>query len=88
MKWIDFPNSIRNFTETIGLDSKLKLMDMKGISFVTNDENKKVAVLIDLKEHGDLWEDFYDGLIAEQRKDDDLISLDQLKQELKNEGRL
>ena len=61
---------------------------MKGISYVTNDENKKVAVLIDLNEHGDLWEDFYDGLIAEQRKDDDLISLDQLKQELKNEGRL
>jgi len=61
---------------------------MKGISFVTNDENKKVAVLIDLKEYGDLWEDFYDGLIAEQRKGDDLISLDQLKQELKNEGRL
>jgi hypothetical protein len=63
-------------------------MEMKGISFVTNDANKKVAVLIDLKEHGDLWEDFYDGLIAEQRKDDELISLDQLKQELKNEGRL
>jgi hypothetical protein len=61
---------------------------MKGISFVTNDENKKIAVLIDLQEHGDLWEDFYDGLIAEQRKDDDLISFDQLKQELKNEGRL
>ncbi|OFX61643.1 MAG: hypothetical protein A2066_16430 [Bacteroidetes bacterium GWB2_41_8] len=61
---------------------------MKGISFVTNDENKKVAVLIDLKEHGDLWEDFYDSLIADQRKDDDLISFDQLKQELKNEGRL
>jgi len=61
---------------------------MKGINFVTNDENKKVAVLIDLKEHGDLWEDFYDGLIAEQRKDDDLISLEQLKQELKNEGKL
>jgi hypothetical protein len=61
---------------------------MKGISFVTNDQHKKVAVLIDLKEHGDLWEDFYDSLIAEQRKDDELISLDQLKQELKNEGRL
>lgn len=63
-------------------------MDMKGISFITNDENKKVAVLIDLKEHGDLWEDFYDGLIAEQRKNDEVISFDQLKQELKNEGRL
>ena len=61
---------------------------MKGISFVTNEENKKVAVLIDLKEHGDLWEDFYDGLIAEQRKNDEVISFDQLKQELKNEGRL
>ena len=63
-------------------------MAMKGINFVTNDENRKVAVLIDLKEHGELWEDFYDGLIAEQRKDDDLISLEQLKQELKNEGKL
>ena len=61
---------------------------MKGINFVTNDENRKVAVLIDLKEHGDLWEDFYDGLIAEQRKDDGLISLEQLKQELLNEGKL
>jgi len=61
---------------------------MKGISFVTNEENKKVAVLIDLREHGDLWEDFYDGLIAEQRKNDEVISFDQLKQELKNEGRL
>lgn len=61
---------------------------MKGISFITNDENKKVAVLIDLKEHGDLWEDFYDGLIAEQRKNDEVISFDQLKLELKNEGRL
>lgn len=59
---------------------------MKGINFITNDKNQKIAVQIDLDEHGEIWEDFYDCLIAEQRKDEDTISLDILKDELSNEG--
>ena len=40
---------------------------MDGIQFVTNDQDQKVAVLIDLRQHGELWEDIYDSLIARQR---------------------
>ena len=43
---------------------------MKGSNFVTNDKGEKVAVIIDLKKHGELWEDLYDGAIAHSRKDE------------------
>lgn len=61
---------------------------MKGISFVTDDKNRKIAVQIDLKNHKDLWEDFYDGLIAEQRKNEETISWKELKNVLTKEGKL
>jgi len=31
---------------------------MSGIQFVTNAKGRKVGVLIDLKKHGAIWEDF------------------------------
>jgi len=31
---------------------------MQGINYVTNEEGKRVAVMIDLKKHGDLWKIF------------------------------
>jgi hypothetical protein len=37
---------------------------MEGIQFVIDDRGEKTAVLIDLKVHGRLWEEFYNGLIA------------------------
>jgi len=40
---------------------------MNGIQFVTDEKGRKVGVLIDLKTHGALWEDFSDGLISESR---------------------
>ncbi len=41
---------------------------MNGIQFVTDEKGRKVAVQIDLKRHGGIWEDFWDGLIAETRR--------------------
>ncbi|MFP4025705.1 MAG: hypothetical protein ACLFVR_14375 [Thiohalospira sp.] len=60
---------------------------MKGIHFVTNEKNERIAVQIDLEKYRKIWEDFYDVLIAESRKDDETISLDELKDELKNEDK-
>ena len=40
---------------------------MKGIDLVTNKRGKKTAVFIDLKRHGQLWEDFYDSIVAGSR---------------------
>lgn len=61
---------------------------MEGIRFVTDDRNRKVAVQIDLKKHGRLWEDFYDTLIAEQRKDEEKVDLEDFEKELKSKGLL
>ena len=61
---------------------------MKGINYVTDDKNRKVAVQIDLKKYGELWEDFYDNMIAELRKDEEKIPLAEVIKGLKKEGRL
>jgi hypothetical protein len=39
-----------------------------GIQFLTDHKGRKVAVQIDLKQHGAVWEDFWDGLISESRR--------------------
>ncbi|MFL6417330.1 MAG: hypothetical protein ACJ74Y_16870 [Bryobacteraceae bacterium] len=41
---------------------------MTGIQFVTDEKGRKVGVLIDLKKHGAIWEDFRDGMISEARR--------------------
>jgi len=38
---------------------------MSGIQFVTDEKGRKVGVLIDLKKHGAIWDDFWDGLVSE-----------------------
>jgi len=61
---------------------------MKGIQFLTDEEGKKTAVLIDLKKHGDLWEDFYDSLVARARAEEPRESLEEVKKQLEKQGRL
>jgi hypothetical protein len=39
-----------------------------GIQYLTDEKGHKVAVQIDLKTHGAMWEDFRDGLVAESRR--------------------
>jgi hypothetical protein len=61
---------------------------MEGINYVTDDKNEKVAVQIDLRKYGELWEDFYDSLIAEIRKNEEKISLEDVIVQLKEKGKL
>lgn len=58
---------------------------LKGIQFVTNAAGEKTAVLIDLKQYGELWEDFYDTLIARQRADEPRESLESVREILKRQ---
>ena len=41
---------------------------MKGVQFLTDEEGKRTAVLIDLKKHAELWEDFYERALARSRE--------------------
>ncbi|MCA2686010.1 MULTISPECIES: hypothetical protein [Microcystis] len=61
---------------------------MKGINFVINEKGEKKAVLIDLEEWGELWEDFSDILVSRSRENELEISWDELKQELETENTL
>lgn len=61
---------------------------MSGIQFVIDAAGKKTAVVIDLKRHGRVWEDFYDNLIAEERKNERRESWEKLKERLRRAGKL
>ncbi len=61
---------------------------MEGIQFVVNEKGKKTAVLIDLKKHGELWEDLYDTLTAHSRASEPRESLDSVKERLTQQGKL
>jgi hypothetical protein len=52
---------------------------IKGINFVVDEGNEKQAVIIDLKKHRDLWEDFYDTLLTKNREKDPRETLEQVR---------
>lgn len=61
---------------------------MGGIQFVIDDKGTKTAVVIDLSKYGDVWEDFYDSLIAERRIKEPRESLQSVKKKLQRAGKL
>lgn len=61
---------------------------MKGVKFVVDEDGERSAVLIDLKENADLWEDFYDGYVAREREGEPRESLDEVRQRLIAQGKL
>lgn len=54
---------------------------MRGIQYVVDEQGNKKAVLLDLSEVGDLWEDIYDVLVSQARKNEQRISWEELKSE-------
>ncbi len=61
---------------------------MQGIKYVTNEEGERVAVLIDLKKYGEIWQDFFDVLTAKKRAKEPRESLASVKARLKKNGKL
>ncbi len=64
---------------------------MKGVNYVTDASNKKVAVQITLKlleKYDEEIEDLIDGIIAESRKEEERRPLDEVIKSLKKKGKL
>jgi hypothetical protein len=55
---------------------------MKGIQFVVDEHGDKTAVVINLKRHSDVWEDFYDSAVARAREKEPRESLESVKRRL------
>jgi hypothetical protein len=52
---------------------------MKGIHYVIDETGRDIAVQIDLTHHRELWEDFQDVLIAEERESEPAIPYEQYR---------
>jgi predicted DNA-binding protein len=64
---------------------------MKGVSYLTDEKNRKKAVVIELKaieQHPEEIEDLLDTIVAEARKDESKRSWDDVKKGLKKKGKL
>jgi hypothetical protein len=55
---------------------------MKGVEFVVDEKGKKKAVVLDLKTHRSVWEDFCDVLRAKERDDEPRESIDSVKKKV------
>lgn len=55
---------------------------VKGVQFVVDEQGEKTAVVIDLKKHGELWEDFYDSAVANARRDEPRETFEWVKRRL------
>jgi hypothetical protein len=60
---------------------------MTGIQFVTDDKGRKTAVLIDLKRHGALWQEFWDGMVSESRRKEKSIPYEEYRAARLKRGR-
>jgi hypothetical protein len=54
---------------------------VKGVEFIV-DEGQKKAVLIGLKKHGEIWEDFYDTLRVKERESEPRESVKEVKKRI------
>jgi hypothetical protein len=61
---------------------------MSGIQYVTDEKGQRVAVLIDLKKHRELWEDIEDLLVSRSRRHEKRVPLEKVKAGLVKSGKL
>jgi hypothetical protein len=58
-------------------------LSLKGIQFLFDTEGKETAVLINLRYNRRLWEDIYDVMMADSRKDEPRVAWEDVKRRLK-----
>ncbi len=62
---------------------------MDGILYLTDERNKRRFIQIDIDMYGgEYLQDLIDGLVAESRKDEESIPLEDVLKELREEGKI
>ena len=56
------------------------------MDYLVDESGTRKAVVIDLTENGELWEDFYDAALAEERRDEPRESMDEVRARLARSG--
>jgi len=55
---------------------------MSGVSFMVDERGRKKAVVIDLDQHGEIWEDIHDAMVVKSRRRDARESLAEVEKRL------
>ena len=61
--------------------------DIPGVAFLVDSRGRRKSVLIDLEQHGSLWEDLYDAYVAQQRRAESRESLATVKRLIQSPAR-
>ncbi len=61
---------------------------MKGVQYVVDEKGEAQAVLIDLKKHRRLWEDFHDLLVSRERRSEPREAREDVEARLIKAGKL
>jgi len=64
------------------------MSEMEGILYVTDEDNKRKFIQIDLDKYGALVEDILDSLTIESRKGEESYPVEEVYKELKEKGDL
>jgi hypothetical protein len=60
-------------------------LNLRGVQYIVDDTGRRTAVIISLDEWGELWEDIYDVLVSESRKDEPTVAWETLKAETESQ---
>ena len=55
---------------------------LKGVQYIVDGLGERIAVVISLKECGEIWEDFQDVLVSESRRNERTVVWETLKPEI------
>ena len=55
---------------------------MRGISFQVDESGEKTAVILNLRQHRRIWEDIYDRLLIESRRNEPRETLAEVRKRL------
>jgi len=61
-------------------------MERSHKQFIVDEKGKKTAIVLSLEEYEELLEDIHDLAVIAERRDDPVISFDELKKRLKTDG--
>ena len=54
--------------------------------FIVDESGNKISVILPLEDYEELLQDIHDLAVIAERKDESVISLDELKRKLKSDG--
>ena len=59
-------------------------MGIPGVQFFSDEQGKKRQVLLDLRRHRGIWEDVYDQIVAENRRNETRVDWEVAKRRLRS----